>query len=447
MKVQLQVDVRKIIDHNDLKTLKYLLADQEPSVVYEMIEELEPQEKGVVFRLLSKEIAAEVFSELQPDEQLELIALLKADLLKNIIGSMDPSDRAELLDEMPATVVSNLLEFLTPEEKRLTLQILNYPENSAGRVMTPKYVFLKEHMTVEEAMQKVRKFGKRSETIYTLFVTQENRKLIGTVELDELIFEEPNTLIEAIYREDPFFVQTTEDQENVAGIMRRHDLAVIPVVDNDQRLVGIIPIDDIVDIIDEEATEDIQKMAGLNVNFTSYFHTSKFILIRKRLPWLAGLLLLESMNSFVVSNFETMIAQIPILAAFMTTMVDTGGNTGSQISALMIRGMAMGEVKLKDWWRVVSREITVGLSLGLILGGILFMRALLITGNLQVNIAASFAVLTVVVYSNMLGVTLPFLGKLFRFDPAIMAGPLITTIIDITGLAIYLSIARAILGF
>jgi len=447
MKIKLQVDIKRIIERNDLKTLKILLSDQEATVVYEMIEELEPQEKGIVFRLLSKEIAAQVFSELEPDEQLELISLLKDDLLKSIIGSMDLADRAELLDEMPTDVVSDLLQYLTPDERKRTLQILNYPDNSAGRLMTSKYVYVKKTMSVNDALQKLRKFGKQAETVYTLFVTEEDRKLIGTVELKDLVFEEPHNPIEAIYTRQPFFVHTLEDQENVASVMRKHDLSVIPVVDLDDHIVGIITIDDIIDIIDEEATEDIQKMAGLNVTYTSYFHTTKWTFIKKRLPWLGVLLLIESMNSFIVANFESLIAQIPILAAFMTTMVDAGRNTGSQISALLIRGMAMGEVKLKDWWKVVSRELVIGLILGVILGIVLFLRSFFITGNLQINAIASFSLVTVIVFSNILGVILPFFGKLLHIDPAIMAGPLITTIVDISGVGIYLLIARSILKF
>lgn len=447
MKVKLQVDIRKLIGRNDLKTLKLLLQDQEPGTVFEMIEELEASEKIVVFRLLPKDLAAEVFAQLEPDEQLEIINLLKSDpVLKEIVNNMEPDDRAELLDELPAPLVTTLLEMLSPQEREETLQILNYPENSAGRVMSPRFIYLKENMTIDKALEKIRKFGKRAETIYTLYVVDDSRKLLGFVDLEDILYAEPKTLIKDIANYNPIFVYTTDDQEEVAGIMRRHDLLVIPVIDRDERLVGIITIDDVVDIIDEEATEDIQKMAGLNVTYTSYFHTSTFTFFIKRIPWLAALLLLESLNSFVVSHFEMLIATIPILAAFMTSMVDAGGNTGSQISALVIRGMALGEIKLRDFWRVFIKESFQGILLGAFLGIILLARGFLITHNILVNLAAAVSLTVVILYANILGVILPFMAKFFKIDPAVMAGPIITTVVDVTGMLIYFSIAKIIIG-
>ena len=447
MKVKLQVDIRKLIERNDLKTLKLLLQDQEPGTVFEMIEELEASEKIVVFRLLPKDLAAEVFAQLEPDEQLEIINLLKSDpVLKEIVNNMEPDDRAELLDELPASLVTTLLEMLSPQEREETLQILNYPENSAGRVMSPRFIYLKENMTIDKALEKIRKFGKRAETIYTLYVVDDSRKLLGFVDLEDILYAEPKTLIKDIANYNPIFVYTTDDQEEVAGIMRRHDLLVIPVIDRDERLVGIITIDDVVDIIDEEATEDIQKMAGLNVTYTSYFHTSTFTFFIKRIPWLAALLLLESLNSFVVSHFEMLIAAIPILAAFMTSMVDAGGNTGSQISALVIRGMALGEIKLRDFWRVFIKESFQGILLGAFLGIILLARGFLITHNILVNLAAAVSLTVVILYANILGVILPFMAKFFKIDPAVMAGPIITTVVDVTGMLIYFSIAKIIIG-
>jgi len=447
MKVKLQVDIRKLIERNDLKTLKFLLQDQEPGTVFEMIEELEASEKVIVFRLLPKELAAEVFAQLEPDEQLEIIELLRTDpVLKQIVGSMEPDDRAELLDELPAPLVTTLLEMLAPEERDETLQILNYPENSAGRVMSPRFIYLKENMTVEEALNKIRKFGKNAETIYTLYVVDDSRKLLGVVDLENILYAEPQTLIKDITNYNPIFVYTTDDQEEVAQIMRRHDLLVMPVIDRDERLVGVITIDDVVDIIDEEATEDIQKMAGVNVTYTSYFHTPTFTFFKKRIPWLAILLLLESLSSFVVSHFENLIAAVPILAAFMTLMVGAAGNTGAQISALVIRGMALGEIRMKDFMKVFSRELFQGTLLGVSLGIILLARSFLITDNLSVNIAAAVALLVVVLYANILGVVLPFVGRLFKIDPAVMAGPVITTVVDVTGMLIYFSIARTIMG-
>ncbi|MDI3472517.1 MAG: magnesium transporter [Thermotogaceae bacterium] len=447
MKVKIQIDIRKLIERNDLKTLKLLLQDQEPGTIFEMIEELEASEKIVVFRLLPKDLAAQVFSELEPDEQLEIIRLLKSDpVLREIVKNMEPDDRAELLDELPAPLVTMLLEMLTPEEREETLQILNYPENSAGRVMSPRFIYLEENMTADEALRKIRKFGKKAETIYTLYVVDNSRKLLGFVDLEDIIYAEPHVLIKEIANYNPVFVYTTDDQEEVAQIMRRYDLLVIPVIDKTGTLVGVITIDDVVDIIDEEATEDIQKMAGLNVTYTSYFHTPVLTFFGKRIPWLAILLLLESLSSFVVAHFQNLISMVPILAAFMTLMVGAAGNTGSQISALVIRGMALGEIKTKDFSKVLIRELFQGILLGVALGIILLMRGLLITSDLSVNIAATIALFVVILYANILGVILPFMGKILKIDPAVMAGPVITTVVDVTGMLIYFSIARAIIG-
>lgn len=253
MKVKIQVDIRKLIERNDLKTLKLLLQDQEPGTIFEMIEELEASEKVIVFRLLPKDLAAEVFSQLEPDEQLEIIRLLKSDpVLREIVKNMEPDDRAELLDELPAPLVTTLLEMLTPEEREETLQILNYPENSAGRVMSPRFIYLKENMTAGESLEKIRKFGKKAETIYTLYVVDDSRKLLGFVNLEDIIYVEPHVLIKEITNYNPVFVYTTDDQEEVAQIMRRYDLLVVPVIDKTERLVGVITIDDVVDIIDED---------------------------------------------------------------------------------------------------------------------------------------------------------------------------------------------------
>jgi len=301
-------------------------------------------------------------------------------------------------------------------------------------------------MTVQKALDKVRKFGKDAETIYTIFVVEEDKTLIGTVKLEDLLFAEPDTLIEEIYAPDPIYVKTNTDQEEVAELMKKYDLNAIPVVDNDMRLVGIITIDDIVDVIDEEATEDIHKMAGMSVTTTSYFHTSPLVFIKNRLPWLVGLLLLQSVSAYIISSFESVIAAVPILAAFMATMIDAGGNTGGQSSTLIIRSMALGDVELKDWWKVLLREIYVGLILGSILGAVLFVRGFMISHDVMVNISAAISLLVIVIFANVVGAMLPFLGKLMRIDPAVMAGPLITTVADLAGIWIYFAVATRMLG-
>jgi len=446
MKFTVKIDVKKFIEKGNFRTLKTILEDQEPATILEMIEDLPPEEKVIVFRLLPKELAAHIFSELEPDEQTKLLSLFKEDRIRDILSNMDPDDRAELFDEMPANVVKKLISYLTPEDREITMELLNYPPNSAGRLMTPEYVDLEENMSVNEALKHVRETGKNKETIYTLFVIDKTRKLLGTVELKDLIFADPETKIRDIMKPDPIFVYTTTNQEEVAMIMKKYDLLVIPVVDSEERLVGIITIDDIVDVIEEEATEDIYKMASMETIRTSYLHTSPWNLFRKRVIWLILLLLLESINGNIIKGFDEVLKGMVVVAAFIPTMIGTGGNTGAQISALIIRGFALGELKLKDWWKVLLREAGMGLVIGGVLATVLFLRAFIISHDITVNLAVSVALLTVVVYSNTLGAILPFLARLLKVDPAMMAGPLLTTIIDVTGIGIYFLIVKLITG-
>ncbi len=445
MKVKVQVDIKKFIENKDFRTLKMILAEQEPAEIFEMIEELPPDEKIVVFRLLPKDKAALVFSELEADDQIALIELFKEEKLREIFLSMDPDDRAELLEEMPANVVNQLLSYLTPDERKLTLSLLNYPENSAGRLTTPKCLELYENMTVKDALEKIRMEGKDKETVQLMPVIDRTRKLVGTVELQDLIFAEPDSLVNQIMNPEPVFVHATDDQESVAQIMRRYDLFVVPVVDSEQRLIGIITIDDVVDVIDEEATEDIQKMSSVITMEESYFHTSLFKLIGKRLPWLLALLLLGTVSQGIIASFEGLLATLPIIAAFMPAMIDSGGNIGSQISALIIRGMALGEIKQKDWWRIMVRELAVAAVMAGVLAVALFVRSVIVTPASNVSLAVAVALIVITIYSNLLGASLPFIGKLIRVDPAIMAGPLLTTLVDISGIAIYFYTVKLIL--
>ncbi len=439
MSYVVKVDIRKLIERGDFKTLKVILHDQEPAEVVEMIKDLPPRDKVVVFRLLPKDLAADVFSELEPDEQERLLMLFKDEMIKEILDSMDPDDRTELFEEMPANVVKKLLSLLSPEERELTMELLNYPPNSAGRMMNPHFIDLYEDMTVSEALVRVREKGKdvEDERFYTPFVIDRKRKLLGVVELKDLILADSSTRVRDLMNPNPIYVYTTTDREEVAQIVKKYDLIAVPVVDSEGRLVGVITVDDIIDVIEEEATEDIHHMASMGTVRTSYFHTPITTFLKSRLPWLALLLLMESLTANVVSRYEALLASIPIIAAFFTTMSGTGGNVGSQSAAIVIRSMALGEIEKKDWYKVLLRESLTAILLAIPLGVLLFFRAFLVSGNFSINFAVTVALFVLVVYSNLLGAMLPFLGVLFKIDPAVMAGPLLTTIVDITGIALY----------
>lgn len=445
MKIEVKVDIKRLINEKEFKVLKELLKDEEPADIVGMIEELPHDEKIVVFRFLPKDTAAEVFSQLEKDDQMELISLFKEDKLKEIIENMEPDDRADLLEELPANVVKKLLSHLSDEERKNTLALLNYPEDSSGRIMNPNFLDLKENMTTKEALLYIKKEGSKKETIYTLFVIDNTRKLKGVVELKDLIFAQEEEKVKNIMDEDPTYVTVYENEEEVARIMQDYDLLAIPVVDSEKRLVGIITIDDIVDVLEESATEDIQKMAAVGVTETSYFHTSIFELVKSRVIWLGALLLFESVAVFVIEGFSDVLQKITILAAFMPTINAIGGNTGGQMSAIIIRSMALGDIDDNDLKKVLKKEIISGIILGIILGIIMFLRAIINTREPMIMLSLALSIVVVVIVSNLLGAILPFIAKKMKLDPALISGPFIATLMDILSMFFYFSIALLLL--
>jgi len=445
VKVEVKVDIKKIINEKEFKLLKELLKEQEPARIVEMIEELPHDEKIVVFRFLPKDTAAEVFSQLEKDDQMELLSLFKEDKLKEIIENMEPDDRADLLEELPANVVKRLLAHLSNEERQNTLILLNYPEYSAGRIMNPNFLDLKENMTIKEALQHIKAEGNKKETIYTLFVIDNTRKLKGTVELKDLIFSEENEIVKNIMNENPIYSTVYDNEEEVARVMQDYDLLAIPVTDSEKRLVGIITIDDIVDVLEESATEDIQKMAAVGVTETSYFHTSVWELVKSRVIWLGALLLFESIAVFVIEGFSDVLQKITVLAAFMPTINAIGGNTGSQMSAIVIRSMAVGDIEEDDFKKVLGKELFSGVILGIILGIVMFLRSIVNTREPLIMLSLSLSIIIVVMISNILGAILPFFAKKIHLDPALISGPFISTLMDILSMFFYFSIAALLL--
>lgn len=440
MKVRMEVNVRSFIEHNDLRGLKALLEDQDAATIVEMIDELEPEEKVIVFRLLPKELAAHVFSELDPKEQMKLLSLFKEERVKEIINSMDPDDRTDLFDELPANVVKKLLEYLSPQERALAITLMNYPENSAGRIMTPEYVDLKEDMTAAEALQHVRETGKDKETIYVLFVIDRTRKLVGSLELKDLIFAEQNQKVSEIMNSNPLYVHTTDDQETVARFMADHDLLAVPVTDSETRLVGVITIDDVVDVLEEEATEDIQRMASLGATYTSYLHTGWHRFFKGRVLWLLVLFIMEAFSAVVILHYIDLLQRFVALAAFIPIMIGIGGNVATQSSALVVRAISVGEMDLKDWWKAILKEVIVGGLIGVTMGLLLVAISHLVIPVWYLSLSIGVALFFAVLVSAVLGGALPFLAKLLKVDPAYMSGPVVTTAVDVLGILIFFSV-------
>lgn len=445
MKIDMKVDVKKLIKLGQLKFLKELLIEQEPASIVQMIFELPPEELLIVFRLLPKDYAAFVFSELEIDDQINLLSLFKEERVKDIIEEMDPDDRAELFEEMPANVVKKMLTYLSPEERKNTLILLNYPEESAGRIMTPYYLDLTANMKVSQALKHIKEIGDTKETIYTLFVIDEKRNLSGVLELKDLIFANDDDLVRDLMNEKPISVTVYTDQEHAYKIMRDYDFLALPVTDSEERLVGIITIDDMVDVIEDEATEDIQKMAGMSKTDTSYMHTSIWKLIKSRVFWLIMLLLLGSVVSFIIDGYSEILQKITILAAFIPTINAMGGNTGGQMSAIMIRSLAVGDVDSSHMKKIFLKELLIGIILGVILSIIMILRALMNTTDIYVIMSLSFSLLFVIIISNLLGTFLPFFAKKIKIDPAVISGPLISTLMDLISMTIYFSISALLL--
>ncbi len=426
--------------------LKIILNDTLPPDIMEIIDDLEIPEQVLLFRLLNKETAAEVFSLLDHDDQEVLLEHFKTDRVKEIIGEMDPDDRAELFDELPERMVKRLLRLLSPGERREVNRLLNYPEDSAGRLMTPEFIELKEGMTAGAAIERIRKIGLDKETIYYSYVVDERGILIGIVSLKDLLLADPERKVQDIMTTSIVYSNTTDDQEEVAQVLTKYSLNAIPVVDKDRKLVGIITVDDIVDVIHEEATEDFHKMAGIEATDEPYFSTAFFIMGRKRALWLVILLITSYLSSIVLKNYSDIMQIVIPLAFFIPMLTGTCGNTGMQSATLIIRGMATGEIELNDFFKIISREILMGVFLGIVLGLFSFIRAYFVDANPRVGITVGLAVIISVTAANITGAVLPLVLKRLKIDPAISAGPFISTIIDVTTLILYFEIAKIVFG-
>jgi magnesium transporter len=437
-------EVRQYIDNRSYFELKGILADTLPADIVEIIRSLDLSEQVIVFRLLNKELAAEVFSLLDHDDQEELLANFGRDRVKAIIEEMDPDDLTELFDELPDKIVRQLVRLLPPAERTMVNRLMGYPEDSAGRLMTPEFVKLRQHINADQAIAKIRHIGIDKETIYYSYVVDEKGQLIGIVSLKDLLLAPADRRIEDIMATNIVYAHTDDDQEEVAGILAKYDLNALPVVDHDRKLVGIITIDDVIDVITEEATEDMHKMAGMEAPEDPYFSTGFLILGRKRALWLVVLLVLSYLSSVVLKHYSDILQILVPLAFFIPMLTGTCGNTGMQSATLIIRGLATGEVELKDYLRVISREIFMGLFLGIILGMLSFIRARFVDVNPFIGIAVGIAVFISVLSANLIGAMLPLILKKIKIDPAVSAGPFITTIIDVTTLILYFEIARII---
>nr|WP_220184268.1 magnesium transporter [Cylindrospermopsis raciborskii] len=427
------------MDVADLNKLKYDLNSLQPVDVGEYISELPEQQRAIAFRLLNKNQAIDVFEYLPTDVQEELINSLHDVQVVHLVEEMSPDERAYLFDELPAGVVKRLLQQLSPEQRQATATILGYPEGTAGRVMTTEYVRLRQGLTVGEALSKIRLQDEDKETIYYAYVTDDNRKLVSVVSLRQLLFTFPEVFIRDIASSQVVKVTTETPQEEVARIMQRYDLIAIPVVDREDRLVGIITIDDVVDILQEEATEDIQKLAAVSGDEEAL--SPPHLTIRKRLPWLLGIMALYIGAASAIAPFQQVIAAVPVLAVIMPIFSNTGGTVGIQALTVTIRGLGVGEVTTKDAGKILQKELIAGLGTALALGSTMILLSLIWAkpDEKWVALIAGVVMATNTMVAVSLGTLLPMGLQRLKLDPALMSGPLVTTMLDTIGFLTFLS--------
>ena len=445
----------KMLDEKKYASLRDILVTMNPSDVAGLFDGLEEKQIPVMFRLLPKEQAAETFVEMEPEAQQLLIQGFSDNELREVLDELYVDDAADLVEEMPANVVRRILTQADPEMRSSINQILRYPENSAGALMTMEYVSLRLDMTVEESILRIRRQGVDKETIYTCYVLSADRTLQGIVTVKDLLLaESDDTEIREIMTSNIISVTTQDDQEEVAKMFSKYNFLALPVVDTEKRMVGIVTFDDAMDVMEEEATEDMEIMAAMTPSEKSYLKSTPFDLYKHRIPWLMLLMVSATFTGMIISSFESALALLPALTAFIPMLMDTGGNCGSQSSVTVIRALSLDELELSDVFTVLWKEVRTAVLCGISLAAVCFLKVLLVDRllmhnesiSLSVDLVICLALGVTVVMAKMVGCTLPLLAKRLGFDPAVMASPFITTIVDALSLLVYFLFAKTILG-
>lgn len=449
MEVREKMNMERLVqlaEEKQYRQLKEALLEFPAVDVAAFMEELDSERTVIVFRMLPKDLAMDVFAELPVENQQHIINSITDQELSEIMEELYVDDAVDMVEELPAAVVRRVLKSTTPDTRKLINQFLNYPENSAGSIMTAEYVGLKKTMTVEECFAYIRKHAVDSETIYTCYVMDEGRHLDGVVTVKDLLMNPYETKVGDIMDTHVIKAYTTEDQEQVADTMNKYDLLSLPVVDSEDRLVGIVTVDDVMDVMEEEATEDFEKMAAMLPSEKPYLKTGVFQLAKNRIPWLLILMLSSTITGGILLKYENAFAAVPLLVSFVPMLMDTGGNCGSQSSTMIIRGMAVGEIAVTDILKVVWKEVRVGVLVGVVLSLVNFIRLMLqYPGNTMICLTVVLSLFCTVVAAKTIGCVLPIAAKTLKMDPAIMASPLITTIVDAVSLMVYFDLACRLL--
>jgi len=437
---------KELLENKQYRALREKLVDSEPTHIADLLYSIPVEEAVIAFRLLPKDIAISVFDYLDGTSQNQLLEAFSDQVARGFLEAMPPDDRTELLDEVPAKVARRLLQILSPEQRLVTLKLLGYEEETAGREMTPLFVDLHSDMTVAQALERVRQLAITRETVYQCYVMDRRRYLIGTVSLKDLVIANPDAKVSDIMKPDPPFVSTYTDREEVAKELREHDVLAIPVVDAEQRLVGTITYDDVADIMEREATEDIYRFGAVPGTERGYFASRIFSVVRRRTPWLFMLIAVSMIIAPIIFRQEELLAGAWILTAFIPLVIATGGNVGAQSATVVIRGLATGEVNPRRAVTIVSREVGIGAIMGVALGAVALGLVYAFGRNLDAAAVVGMTLVGISVMATLVGGALPFIFRLVKIDPALVSAPFLTTVLDIFGVALYFGIARLILG-
>ncbi len=440
-------EILNLLSEHKYSEIKKLTQEMHYADIAEVFQSLDDRESALVFfRLLPKNTAAEIFAYMDSDVQEQMITAITDTELRFILSDLYLDDYVDLVEEMPANVVKRVLRNSSPENRKLINQYLQYPEDSAGSLMTNEYVYLKQSVSAKEALQVIRKTGVNKETINSCYVLDAQHRLEGVVTLRELILAEPDSLVGELMHTNVISVSTYDDQEETAKLFSKYDMLSMPVVDNEQRLVGIITIDDVVDVVQEEATEDFEKMAGIVPSEDTYLKTPVFILFKNRIFWLLVLMISAMLTGALIEHFEAAIATLPLLVTFIPMLTGTGGNSGSQASTMVIRGMALDEIIQSDFIRVWWKEVRVALLCGTALAMVNFLRIWIQYDDALVALTVSLTLVATVLIAKSLGCILPMLARVFKLDPALMASPVLTTITDAASIVFFFCVATQILS-
>ncbi len=440
--------LNEFIKSGEISAMREMLTEMNVVDTALLLEELESKPRLHAFRILPKDVSAEVFAYLEPDTQADLVRMINDTELERLLDEMFLDDTVDFLEEVPANVVTRVLAHSAPERRKLINRFLKYPDDCAGSLMTIEMVHLRTSLTAAEAIEKIRKTGVDKETVYTCYCIDREHHLLGSIPLLSLLLCDADALVGDIMEDDAqlISVNTLDDREYVADIVKKYDLLSVPVVDNENRLVGIITVDDIVDVIEEETTEDFEKMALLAPSDDEYLKTGVFKLARNRILWLLILMISGTFTGKIIEGYETLLAGFVALTASMPMLMGTGGNAGSQVSTLIIRGLAVGEIEIKDYLKIVFKELRVASICGLVLGAANILRMYLFCeGTIEVFLVVSLAMFFAIVVAKLIGCSLPIFAKIVKLDPALMAGPMIATLVDIVTLVIYFGLAKAFL--